>query len=219
MNEYINAQQASEKWNISDRRVRVLCREGKIPGAVKYGKSYKIPVESVKPADGRKAPMYAGTRFLKWDNTVVGTIDSANAITFIRPDYNGVVALYTRGAKSWTPDQFTEFLSERMISRDRRDIEKILFRCGLSHYDVLRIAEITRGIHPRDLIWIADSENENLGDVITNVFESVFHQKTDLTGDSIDTPEGYNIKRYGAYNGQYGCARRRKTGPKSAVEN
>jgi len=153
--------------------------------------------------------MDAGTRFLKWDNDIIGIIDGINAVTFIRPDYNEVVALYTCGAKSWTPEQFTEFLSERTVSRDRRDIEKILFRCGLSHYDVLRIAEITRGIHPKDLLWIADSENENLDAVITNVFDSVFHQKIDLTGDSIDTPEGYNIKRYGVYNGQYGIYKQR----------
>jgi hypothetical protein len=45
--------------------------------------------------------------------------------------------------------------------------------------------------------------------VITNVFDSVFHQRIDLVGDSIDTPEGYNIKRYGVYNGQYGIYKQR----------
>jgi len=207
--EYITVQQAAEKWNISDRRVRVLCSEGKISGALKDEKSYKIPAGAVKPLDGRKTPIDAGTRFLKWENDIIGTIDNANAVTFIQPDYNEVVTLYTRGAKSWTPEQFTEFLSERMVSRDRRDIEKILFRCGLSHYDVLRITEITRGIHPKDLLWIANAGDEKLDRVITNVFDSVFHQKIDMTGDSIDTPEGYNIKRYGVYNGQYGIYKQR----------
>ena len=163
----------------------------------------------MKPIDGRKAPIGVGTRFLKWDGDIIGRIDSANAITFTQPDYNEVVALYTRSEKAWTPEQFTEFLSERVVSRNRRDIERILFRCGLSHYDVLRIAEITRGIHPKDLLWVANNENEKLGDVITDVFASVFHQKIDLAGDSIDTPEGYNIKRYGVHNGQYGIYKQR----------
>ena len=147
--------------------------------------------------------------WLKWANDVIGTIDSANAVTFVRPAYNDVVSLYTRGAKNWTPEQFTEFLAERIVSRDRRDIERILFRCGLSHYDVLSIAGITRGIHPKDLLWVARSADEKLNDVITNVFNSVFHQKIDLSGDSIDTPEGYNIKRYGVYKGQYGIYKQR----------
>ena len=210
-NEYITAQQAAEKWNISDRRVRVLCREGKIPGAVKDGKTYKIPVDAVKPADGRekKTSAFPAVRWLKWEDEVIGTVDSTNAVVFIKPEYNEVVSLYTRGAKGWTPEQFSAFLSERVVSRERRDIEKILFRCGLSHYDVFRIAEITRGIHPKDLLWVANNENEKLNDVITDVFDSVFHQKIDLKGDSIDTPEGYNIKRYGVYNRQYGIYKQR----------
>ena len=122
---------------------------------------------------------------------------------------NDVVALYTRGAGAWSSEQFAEFLSERVISRDRRDIERILFRCGISTYDVLRIAEITRGIHPKDLLWIANSKDEQLDEVITDVFSSVFHQRIDQVGDSIDTPEGYNIKRYGVYQGKYGIYKQR----------
>ena len=30
--EYISVKQAAEQWRISDRRVRVLCEEGKIDG-------------------------------------------------------------------------------------------------------------------------------------------------------------------------------------------
>ncbi len=210
-NEYITTQQAAEKWSISDRRVRVLCREGKILGAVKDSKSYKIPAIAKKPADGRKkkAMMLPAVRFLKWDNDVIGTIDSTNAVTFTKPKYNEVISLYTCGAKKWNLEKFTEFLSERVVSRDRRDIEKLLFRCGLSHYNVLHIAEITRGIHPKDLLWIANSEDEQMDTIITKVFDSVFHQKIDLVGDSIDTPEGYNIKRYGVYNDQYGIYKQR----------
>lgn len=78
-----------------------------------------------------------------------------------------------------------------------------------SAYDVLHIAEITRGIHAKDLLWIANSEDERLDSVITDVFASVFHWRIDLVGESIDTPEGYNIKRYGAYNGQYGIYKQR----------
>lgn len=207
----MTAQQAAEKWNISDRRVRVLCKDGKIPGAFKEGKAYKIPANAMKPADGRerKNDKKSTVRWLKWSNDVVGTIDSGNAVTFSDPEYNKVVSQYTRGMKSWTPEEFTEFLSERIVSRDRRDIEKVLFRCGLSHYDIFRIAEVTRGIHPKDLLWIAHDENERLDTVVTDVFDSVFHQKIDLTGDTIDTPEGYNIKRYGVYDGNYGIYKQR----------
>lgn len=52
--EYISVQQAAENWGISDRRVRILCDQGRIPGIIKIGRSYQIPAYAVKPADGRK---------------------------------------------------------------------------------------------------------------------------------------------------------------------
>lgn len=50
---YITVKQAAEKWGISDRRVRILCSEGKIPGAYQEGRTWKIPYDVAKPTDGR----------------------------------------------------------------------------------------------------------------------------------------------------------------------
>lgn len=50
---FITVKQASEKWGISDRRVRILCAEGKIPGAYQEVRAWKIPIDAIKPADGR----------------------------------------------------------------------------------------------------------------------------------------------------------------------
>ena len=53
--EYIRAAKAAEKWGISARRVRVLCAEGKIPGAIRKGNLYMIPENAQKPLDGRRS--------------------------------------------------------------------------------------------------------------------------------------------------------------------
>lgn len=50
---YISVKQAAEKWGISDRRVRILCSEGKIPGVIREGRRWRIPAEAGKPKDGR----------------------------------------------------------------------------------------------------------------------------------------------------------------------
>lgn len=50
---FITVKQAAEKWGISDRRVRLLCAEGKIPGAYQQGRGWKIPENATKPTDGR----------------------------------------------------------------------------------------------------------------------------------------------------------------------
>lgn len=50
---FMSVKQAAEKWGISDRRIRVLCSEGKIPGAYQEGRGWKIPIDAIKPTDGR----------------------------------------------------------------------------------------------------------------------------------------------------------------------
>lgn len=50
---FMTVKQAAESWDISERRVRVLCTEGKIPGAFQEGRGWKIPLDAQKPADGR----------------------------------------------------------------------------------------------------------------------------------------------------------------------
>ena len=49
----MTTKQASEKWGISDRRIRVLCSQCKIDGAELIGKTWYIPDNAVKPVDGR----------------------------------------------------------------------------------------------------------------------------------------------------------------------
>jgi len=63
--QYISVKEASEKWHISDRRIRVLCTEGRIDGATKIGRNWSIPSEAVKPVDGRegKKKKYVGLEF------------------------------------------------------------------------------------------------------------------------------------------------------------
>jgi predicted site-specific integrase-resolvase len=53
--EYLSAKEAAEKWNISRRRVQILCEEGRIPGAFKLSNVWAIPKDAEKPADRRKA--------------------------------------------------------------------------------------------------------------------------------------------------------------------
>ncbi len=52
--EYMKVAEAAELWGISDRRVRVLCQQGKIEGVIQKGRAYFIPADAVKPIDGRK---------------------------------------------------------------------------------------------------------------------------------------------------------------------
>ena len=49
----MRVKEAAERWNLSERRVRVLCANGQIDGAFQNGKIWIIPDGAEKPADGR----------------------------------------------------------------------------------------------------------------------------------------------------------------------
>lgn len=51
--DYITISDVAEKWGISRRRIQVLCTEGRIDGAVKFGRQWAIPENADKPSDAR----------------------------------------------------------------------------------------------------------------------------------------------------------------------
>lgn len=53
MAETILVKDAAALWDLSERQISKFCKEGKIPGAEKIGKSWVIPADAQKPADRR----------------------------------------------------------------------------------------------------------------------------------------------------------------------
>lgn len=53
---YLTVSEIAKKWEISSRRVRLLCASGQIEGVIKKGKKYLIPANTEKPIDKRKLP-------------------------------------------------------------------------------------------------------------------------------------------------------------------
>lgn len=51
--EFISTIDAGKKWNLSKRRVAVLCSEGRISGVQKIGNTWLIPKDAKKPSDAR----------------------------------------------------------------------------------------------------------------------------------------------------------------------
>ena len=49
MFEYMTAQEAAEKWNVSLRWVQRLCKENRIEGAVNINRVWLIPKNAEKP--------------------------------------------------------------------------------------------------------------------------------------------------------------------------
>ena len=68
---FISAKEAAEKWDISQRRVAILCSENRIDGAMMVGNMWIIPSTAEKPIDKRTIRYEKETKtelkpFLKW---------------------------------------------------------------------------------------------------------------------------------------------------------
>ena len=71
MIQYMSAREAAEKWNISQRRVSILCSENRIPNVAMLGNMWIIPRSAEKPVDARikrnALNQKGNTRpFIKW---------------------------------------------------------------------------------------------------------------------------------------------------------
>lgn len=51
--DYISIKQLSEKWEISTRRIQILCRDGRIRGAMRIASTWAVPADAQKPKDAR----------------------------------------------------------------------------------------------------------------------------------------------------------------------
>lgn len=51
--EFMTASQMAKKWNLTQRRVQILCAKGRIDGVFKLGENWVIPASAQKPMDGR----------------------------------------------------------------------------------------------------------------------------------------------------------------------
>ena len=52
--DYMTSAEIAKKWNISQRRVAVYCKEGRVKGAALKGRMWMIPSDAKKPEDPRR---------------------------------------------------------------------------------------------------------------------------------------------------------------------
>ena len=51
--DYMTVKEVGEKWGITSRMVNYYCAAGRIPGAIKKGNLWLVPIKSDKPIDCR----------------------------------------------------------------------------------------------------------------------------------------------------------------------
>lgn len=143
------------------------------------------------------------TGYLKWENEIVGEIRDHDTLCFVQPALNAVTrTVIGAGTKRWGPAQYQDFLRDRIVSEGRRDIETLLYGMGLTAYDPVRIAEITRALNPKDLFWVSTEKDAAFPGAYPSLCKS--GQR-----DAAHTPDGQNSKFYTVSEGRCGLAKQR----------
>lgn len=110
---YISVKEASKKWGITERRIRILCSEGRVDGVVRSGWAWNIPITAQKPGDGRKI------RHIKNFDLRTGPInfDTLNAIKIKIEEYSGS----PQELKGYLDDSISRFLSSVFVEENITD--------------------------------------------------------------------------------------------------
>lgn len=141
---------AAKLWNISERRVSALCKNGQIKGAVKQGKSWLIPIDAEKPTDGRiksgayvkntrpkNLPLPIGISDYRLASTEYYYIDKTMMIKdFI--DERPMVSLFTRPrrfGKTLNMDMLRTFFEKTDEDTSIYFKDKMIWSCGQKYRD------------------------------------------------------------------------------------
>lgn len=115
----INAKEAAEKWGVTVRHVQGLCKEGRIKGAVRWGRTWMIPAHAVLPSSARtnepSLPMPRRSPFLDMTNiyNTPGSADDAIASLENNPEACALLEAqlaYRRGNIDYVYDRARYFL-------------------------------------------------------------------------------------------------------------
>lgn len=187
----MTVKEASRRWGITERRVTVLCKEGRIAGAYKKERSWAIPVEAEKPADGRiKTGEYKKSKELSDLPLPVGISDYRLASSeyyyvdktmMIRDflDERPMVSLFTRPrrfGKTLNMDMIRTFFEKTSEDTSVYFRDKKIWSCGEKYRDY-------QGRYPVIFITFKDVKRntwEETYDQITKILRQEFERHSEL---------------------------------------
>ena len=117
---FMNVKQASEKWGVTTRRIQDLCKQGKIPGAQLWERTWMLPEDAVYPNGKTEAvnmPMPRKSPFLSMTDLyhTPGTADAAAEALAGQPEAQALFQAeidYARGDIDAVYEKAQYFLSK-----------------------------------------------------------------------------------------------------------
>ncbi len=191
MSDTITVKEAAKLWGITERRVTVLCTEGRIAGAYKKSRSWAIPVDAEKPADSRiKTGAYRKNKTLSDLPLPVGISDYRLASseyyyvdkTMMIKDFldeRPMVSLFTRPrrfGKTLNMDMIRTFFEKTDENTSVYFKDKKIWSCGKKYRDY-------QGKYPVIFITFKDVKRdtwEESYDQISKILTQEFERHSEL---------------------------------------
>ena len=207
MSDMMFVREAATNWGLTERRVTSLCKEGKIEGARKDGRSWMIPADAKKPVDNRiksgaylkekgktNLPLPIGVSEYRIASTEYYYIDKTMLIKdFI--DERAKVSLFTRPrrfGKTLNMDMLRTFFEKTEEDNSVYFRDKKIWKCGKAYQEY-------QGKYPvifasfKDIKFDSWEETLNaLGVVIGNEFTR--HSELLQSASCLDTDKEYAYK-------------------------
>ena len=173
----MTVKEAAKLWNISERRITVLCKEGRIDGAMKRGGSWLIPADAKKPGDNRvKTGAYKKTLDASKLPLPIGISDYREAVekyyyidkTMLIKDFLDElpkVSLFTRPrrfGKTLNMDMLRTFFEKTEEDTSVYFKDKKIWGCGAKYRDY-------QGKYPVIFITFKDVKFETWGETFENI--------------------------------------------------
>lgn len=141
MGDTMTVKEAAMLWGLTEHRVTVLCREGQIEGTYKKGRSWAIPIDAEKPADGRRKtgrlPMPVGISDYRLASSEYYYVDKTMMIKDFL-DERPMVSLFTRPrrfGKTLNMDMLRTFFEKTAEDTSVYFKDKKIWACGKRYRD------------------------------------------------------------------------------------
>lgn len=181
MADVMMVKEAAEFWNLTERRVTSLCKEGKIEGARKEGRSWLIPVDAEKPVDNRiksgayikdrrpgNLPLPVGISDYCLASTEYYYIDKTLLIKdFI--DERPMVSLFTRPrrfGKTLNMDMLRVFFEKTDKDTSVYFKDKLIWKCGKKYQEY-------QGKYPVIFVTFKDVKCNSWDETLKQLYEII----------------------------------------------
>jgi len=179
----MNIINASEKWNITPRRIATLCNNGRIEGAIKEKGVWLIPINALKPLDGRvksgkylikektKLPLPTGISDYIVASSEYYYIDKTLLIKELL-DEKQMVSLFTRPrrfGKTLTMNMLKTFFEKANNNTSIYFVNKKIWKCGKKYQEY-------QGKYPVIFINFKDIKHTNWNDAFIAIKKVIIEE-------------------------------------------